>query len=344
MMTGNCSLPWDATAYSINVTVVPRGESLSYLTMWPTGQPQPNVSTLNSLDGRIVANAAIVLAGTDQSISVFVTDDTDLVIDINGVFAPTEINQPAAFVAVAPCRISDTRDPVGTFGGPTLRAGQSRTIPMRSGKCGIPWWAEAYSLNFTVVPKGGLGYLTTWPAGSAMPLVSTLNSLTGAIVANAAIVPGGIDGAISFYTSDETDVVIDINGFFGFIYDTGSLSFYATTPCRISDTRNPAGTFGGPAVTAAQIRAYPIPSSACGIPASAQAYSLNATVVPAGPLAYLTLWPSGAGQPFVSTLNSLNGAIVGNAAIVPAGTGGAVSAFATNPTDLVLDITGYFAP
>jgi hypothetical protein len=154
----------------------------------------------------------------------------------------------------------------------------------------------------------------------------------------------GIDGAISFYTSDETDVVIDINGFFGFIYDTGSLSFYATTPCRISDTRNPAGTFGGPAVTPAQIRAYPIPSSACGIPASAQAYSLNATVVPAGPLAYLTLWPSGAGQPFVSTLNSLNGAIVRNAAIVPAGTGGAVSAFATNPTELVLDITGYFAP
>jgi hypothetical protein len=35
---------------------------------------------------------------------------------------------------------------------------------------------------------------------------------------------------------------------------------------------------------------------------------------------------------------------VRNAAIVPAGTGGAVSAFATNPTELVLDITGYFAP
>ena len=33
-----------------------------------------------------------------------------------------------------------------------------------------------------------------------------------------------------------------------------------------------------------------------------------------------------------------------NAAIVPAGTNGAVSVYATNDTDLVGDIDGYFAP
>jgi len=69
------------------VTVVPQ-EPLGYLTVWGTGQPQPLTSTLNSLDGTILANAAIAPAGTDGAVSFFGTNDTDLVVDINGYFAP----------------------------------------------------------------------------------------------------------------------------------------------------------------------------------------------------------------------------------------------------------------
>ena len=36
--------------------------------------------------------------------------------------------------------------------------------------------------------------------------------------------------------------------------------------------------------------------------------------------------------------------VIANAAIVPAGTGGAVTVLASNPTDLIIDIVGYFAP
>jgi hypothetical protein len=35
---------------------------------------------------------------------------------------------------------------------------------------------------------------------------------------------------------------------------------------------------------------------------------------------------------------------VANAAIVPAGTNGAISIYVTNNTHLILDINGYFAP
>ena len=62
-----------AAAYRMNVTVVPHGR-LGYLTIWPSGQPQPTVSTLNSLDGRTKANAAIVPGGTDEAVSVYVSD------------------------------------------------------------------------------------------------------------------------------------------------------------------------------------------------------------------------------------------------------------------------------
>jgi hypothetical protein len=48
--------------------------------------------------------------------------------------------------------------------------------------------------------------------------------------------------------------------------------------------------------------------------------------------------------PAVSTLNSYNGNVVANAAIVPAGTNGAVAVYVTNTADVILDINGYFAP
>ena len=57
------------------------------MTVWPTGRAKPLVSTLNDIPGTIIANAAIVPAGTGGQISVYPTNDTDLIIDINGYFA-----------------------------------------------------------------------------------------------------------------------------------------------------------------------------------------------------------------------------------------------------------------
>jgi hypothetical protein len=64
--------------------------------------------------------------------------------------------------------------------------------------------------------------------------------------------------------------------------------------------------------------------------------------VPSGFLGYLTVWPAGSPQPLASTINSYLGVAVANAAIVSAGTNGAVNVYATNLTDVILDINGYF--
>jgi hypothetical protein len=122
------------------------------------------------------------------------------------------------------------------------------------------------------------------------------------------------------------------------------LQFYAVSPCRVMDTRNAVAPLGGPNLGAGVMRTIPVAASDCGVPNTSRAFSLNATVVPAGGLGYLTLWPFGATQPVVSTLNSPNGAVVANAAIVPAGSASWINAFATDNTALVLDINGYFAP
>ena len=51
------------------------------------------------------------------------------------------------------------------------------------------------------------------------------------------------------------------------------------------------------------------------------------TVVPSGVFGFLTLRPTGGSQPLVSTLNAVDGAITANAAIVPAGNAGSISAY-----------------
>jgi alpha-tubulin suppressor-like RCC1 family protein len=331
-----CGIPSTAAAYSINVTVVPQG-LLGYLTVWPTGLPLPLASTLNSLDGRVKANAAVVPAGTSGGISVYVTNTTDVILDINGYFVATPTASTLTFFPLTPCRIADTRSSDGPLGGPFIAAGQDRTFPVLTSSCNVPATAQAYSLNFTAVPHGSLGYITTWPTGEGRPLVSTLNAITGQVTANAAIVPAGASGQVDVFAANDTDLVIDINGYFA-PSGAGGLSLYNLTPCRVLDTRNPSGVppFGG-------TQSVSVAGSLCAPPGNAQAYIFSATVVPSGPLGYLTLWPQGQPQPLVSTLNALDGAVTSNMAIVPT-TNGSINGFAANPTYLVLDISGYFAP
>jgi hypothetical protein len=329
-----CGIPSTAVAYSLNVTVVPIA-SLGYLSIWPAGAAQPVVSTLNS-DGRVKANATITPAGTNGGVSVFASDATQFILDIDGYFVPAGTSVSGLeFYPLTPCRIADTRNVIGALGGPSLTGGLGRAFPVQSSLCGIPSTAKAYSLNITAVPHGSLGFLTTWPTGQAQPVVSTLNATTGAVTANAAIVPAGSGGDISVFVSDTADVILDVNGYFA-PPATGGLSLYTVTPCRVIDTRNGAEAFHG-------TLAVPIHASACAPPTTAQAYVLNATVIPTGTLSYLTLWAAGEAQPVVSTLNANDGAVTSNMAIVPTANG-SVDAFATDSTQLILDLSSYFAP
>jgi len=344
---GGCNIPTAALAYSLNVAVVPHGP-LGYLTVWPAGEAQPLVATLNSSDGRIKANAAIVSAGSNHSVSVYATDTTDLVIDIDGYFtAPS--SQSLQFYPMVPCRVVDTRGDLSLpqgLGPPSFETGESRRLPILLSSCfaHLPNQPLAYSFNVAVVPKPArqpLNYLTIWPSDQAQPDVATLNNPTATVVANAAIVPAAVAtgevGEVSVYTYNSTDVIIDTNGYFA-APETGGYSFYPTAPCRVLDTRNNNGSpFSGtlnPPVN--------VPGSPCG-PPLAEAYVFNATVVPEASMGYLTLWPVGESRPGVATLNAYDGFITSNMAIVPS-LDGSINAYADGTTWLILDLSGYFAP
>jgi YVTN family beta-propeller protein len=335
---GGCGLPPNVAAYSLNVTVVPSGH-LGYLTIWPTGEDQPLVSTLNSPDGRVKANAAIVPAGYQGAVSVFVTNSTHVILDIDGYFT-TPSQETYEFHSVTPCRVLDTRAPNGHLGGPYLRARVERDFPVQESSC-IPQGVSitAYSMNFTAVPHPSghpLAYLTVWPQGLPQPVVSTLNNPTGTVVANAAIVPAGVGGGIATFAYDDTDLIADVDGYFA-PAGQGGLSFYPGAPCRVYDSRSNHGQpFRG-------TRTVDVVHSQCGPPSDASAYVFNATVVPSGHMPFLTLWPDGEEQPVVSTLNAYDAFVTSNMAIVPTDNG-SIDAYADGLTQLILDVSGYFAP
>jgi hypothetical protein len=247
------------------------------------------------------------------------------------------------FVPVTPCRVADTRNPAGAFGGPSLVGNATREFDIPNSACNIPATAQAYSVNATVVPHGFLGFLTAFPCGQTLPLASTLNATDGRVKAAAAIVPAGTNGGLCFFSTNDTDLVLDINGYFVPNSSPTALAFFPVTPCRVVDTRLAAGPLGGPFIAGNAARTFPVLSGPCNLPATAKAYSMNFTAVPQGPLGFLTTWPADQPQPLVSTLNANLGGVTANSAIVPAAANGDISVFVSNPSDVVIDVNGYFA-
>jgi hypothetical protein len=270
-------------------------------------------------------------------VSVFASNSTSMLLDINGYFVPSS-GPTLEFYPLTACRVVDTRDANGPLGGPSLVANTERDFPVLSSTCSIPSNAKAYSLNFTVIPPAtgdAVDYLTVWPEGESQPGVSTLNDPTGTTVANAAIVPAGTGGGVAVSASAAANLLIDVNGYFA-VPGTGGLSLYTLTPCRVLDTRTTTGAFSGEHTVS-------VGGSACKPSSTAKVYVFNATVLPTSDLAYLTLWANGDTQPDVSTLNAPDGDVTSNMAIVPT-INGLTDAYASSTTQLLLDISAYFAP
>ena len=119
------------------------------------------------------------------------------------------------FIAIAPCRVMDTRGAggsgkTGAFGAPSLVAGQARVVPVPSSNCGVPA-AVAYSMNFVSITPAGqpVGWIAAWQDDKTWPGTVVLNAVQGGFVDNSAIVPAGADGGIQVQATDNADLVID---------------------------------------------------------------------------------------------------------------------------------------
>ena len=335
-LTVTGGLPAGTTAVTLSVTV-DRETGPSYLTVWPAGTPRPIASNLNWPGTGAVPNLVQVKVGAGGRVSFYNNlASTDLVVDLVGYFAPPGGTGGQRFVALrTPSRVVDTS-------ATPLGAGETRTVTL-AGTNGVPAGATAVVANLTGADATATTYLTAWQDGVARPTASNLNLTAGGTRAVGAVIPLTANKAQLYNNRGRTKVLVDVTGYY--VPVSGSSGrFSGMAPSRVVDTRygtgGHKGVLGqGETMTVAMLGQGGLPSSGVA------AVAINVTVVqPTAPNTYVTAWPAGQARPGTSTLNAGGRIDVANLAIVPVGSGGAVSFYNNvGSVHLVVDVVGWYA-
>ncbi|MCU1395095.1 MAG: hypothetical protein JWM34_3523 [Ilumatobacteraceae bacterium] len=232
---------------------------------------------------------------------------------------------------LTPTRIVDTRSNLGTT---TIVGTLTKRIQI-TGNGGVPNGAQAISANFTATGAASNGYLTVWNCSTDRPTVSTLNYGPGDAVPNGASVPLDSAGGICVYSPVTTDLLVDVNGYYG-SGDGGR--FASVTPARLMDSRIGLGTPGrvpSNGVVSLQV------TGVAGVPSNVSAVALNVTSVNPSAAGYVTVYPCDTARPTVSSLNPSPGSAKPNVVITPVAADGTVCLYTNTDVDLIVDITGY---
>ena len=209
-VAGRAGIPASGVgAVVLNVTVTePTGTG--YVTVFPTGEPQPLSSNLNFTPGLTVPNLVIAKVGAGGAVSLFNSaGHTHLVADVAGWFpASSELH------AISPSRFLDTREGNGAPKG-AVGAGSVTALQI-TGRNGLPaTGVGAVILNVTVTEPTADGYITVYPSGVDPPTASNLNMRPGQTVPNLVIAKVGAGGVIDLYNSAGTShLVADVVGWF----------------------------------------------------------------------------------------------------------------------------------
>lgn len=124
----------------------------------------------------------------------------------------------------------------------------------------------------------------------------------------------------------------------------GRGGFVPITPFRLVDTRGAAGVpYGGPFFAAGAVRTFSAYQGSGIPPGAVGSLALNVTAVGPPGAGYLTVWPTGEAMPTASVLNYEGGQVVPNAVTVKVSAAGTFNVFAQTPTNVVIDIMGYYA-
>jgi hypothetical protein len=218
----------------------------------------------------------------------------------------------------------------------------------------IPTTARAIVGNATTVSPNGPGfpYLTLFPADAARPLAASSNYLPGQIM-NAPFTVGlSASGEFKIFPTTQTDMVIDVLGYFSpdatDANGNGLMFNPLPRPVRLLETRlGFTGCYAPIFPIIGGSTRYQLARGICDnvlIANSALAIVGNATVINANG-GYLTFWPSSAQQPLVAASNFGFNQILNRHFMVGLGAGdGAFNIFSQLTTDLVIDVSGYFAP
>jgi hypothetical protein len=244
--------------------------------------------------------------------------------------------EPSNFHAVEPYRLVDTRQPGSPQ--PTLSGATYIDVPVIGGR--VPAGASSVYLNITAAGAARPGYVSVFPTATLRPNTSSLNlEFAGQDIPNLVNVPVGQDGKVRIYSSNGTDVIVDVVGYFlPSATGTASGGRYEPVPIsRIYDSRNP----GNSAVSGGTTVEIPV-SQVCD-PGLYDSVALNVTAADATDNGYLVLF-AGPDVPDSSNVNFRTGVATANAAISSLSPTGTVKVHAvvSGTVNVILDVAGCF--
>ena len=209
---GTTTVPADADAVALNVTVT-QTNAVSFLSVWPSGQTQPTVSSLNWDSGWTIPNAVTVKVGTGGKIQMYNNLGTaNVIVDVVGYF---KSGAGSPFHPLSPARLMDSRPgfQVGPFNTP-WSAGTTRNLDVTTN--GVPDNADSVLLNMTVTQTNAVSYLSVWPNGQTQPTVSSLNWAAGWTIPNAVTAKIGTSGQVKIFNNlGSAHVLADVAGWYG---------------------------------------------------------------------------------------------------------------------------------
>jgi subtilisin-like proprotein convertase family protein len=351
------TIPANAMAITGNVTTVDSGGG--FLTLYPSDVATiPFVSNTNYTPNEVINNVFTVgLGEPDGAFKIFVTSNTDVVVDVTGYYAPPGTGGLYFHPLPKPVRLLETRagEPGCNTPGATIPANTdiTQTAPLTCDGVTIPANASAIVGNATVVNNVSGGFLTLFPANVTRPLVANSNFTPGQVMNGPFTVGLSPSGQFKFYSTTVTDLVIDVLGYYSpdatDINGAGLLYTGLQRPVRLLETRS--GETGCTAPGVPILAGGTLTQAARGtcdgmvVASNAAAVVGNATVVNTVGPGHLTFWPSSATQPTTAMSNYVFNQILNRHFIVGLGAGdGAFKVFSFATTDLVIDLSGYFAP
>ncbi|MHB8452791.1 MAG: hypothetical protein ACYDAQ_20410 [Mycobacteriales bacterium] len=335
-------IPASAVAVGLNLTSV-EPNAVGNLRVFTDGASLPNSSALNYVPGHDVANFTLVALPADGKVDFYSAQPAgahvDLVVDVVGY-----LTSSAGFHPQDPIRIADTRptSKIGTTTGP-LVGGTTYAFPV-VGQGGVPASAKAVAVVVTAIGPSAPGNLRVYPDPASPPTASTINyTLPGQDEADFAVLALPADGKIDLYSDGPArlNVTIDVVGYFD-----ASSHLASMLPVRLLDTRAGSGLAAAlPSPLAANTPYKLKVTGVGGVPVGVESVLLNVTVInPTNAVGNLRIYPGDeTSTPTISTVNLDGPNAVANFVIVRPAADGTITIYGAGaPTDVVIDIDGYF--
>ena len=248
-----------------------------------------------------------------------------------------------------PARLLDTRTgPDATtidglnLGAGRISAGETAVLKV-TGRGGVPDDADAVLVNVAAAGASAGGFVTVYPCdATTRPITSNLNYPAGGAASAAAIAKVAADGTVCLYTSSDTHVIVDVNGF---VPDGGSVE--PLVPARLLETRigletgtidqqsEGIGRVGSGSTTTLTV------AGRGGIDTDADAVLVNVTAIRPTTGVYLTVYPCDAERPTAASLNAPANGVVNNLVTAKTSASGTICIFSSAETDLVVDVAAF---